>query len=57
MTINELGMNTVYMMASGQHGTLHIGVTSELFIRVGQHREGLVDGFTKRHGVKRLVWF
>ena len=49
-------MNAVYMMASGQHGTLYIGVTSELLNRVAQHREGLNDGFTKRYGVKRLVW-
>ena len=45
------------MMASGQHGTLYIGVTSNLIVRVGQHREGVMDGFTKRYGVKRLVWF
>ena len=45
------------MMASGQHGTLYIGVTSDLVNRVTQHRAGLTDGFTKRYGVKRLVWF
>ena len=45
------------MMASGQHGTLYIGVTSDLLGRVHQHREGLIEGFTKRYGVKRLVWF
>ncbi len=50
-------MNAVYMMASGQHGTLYIGVTSDLINRVGQHRTGEIEGFTKRHGVKRLVWF
>ena len=50
-------MNAVYMMASGQHGTLYIGVTSDLIQRVGQHREGQIEGFTKRYGVKRLVWF
>jgi putative endonuclease len=50
-------MNAVYMMASGQHGTLYIGVTSDLLNRVGQHRAGQIDGFTKRYGVKRLVWF
>jgi len=47
----------VYMMASGQHGTLYIGVTSDLIGRVVQHRQGLRDGFTKRYGVKRLVWY
>ena len=37
--------------------TLYIGVTSEWLKRVAQHREGQIDGFTKRYGVKRLVWF
>jgi len=45
------------MMASGQHGTLYVGVTSDLLNRIAQHREGAMDGFTKRHGLKRLVWF
>lgn len=45
------------MMASGQHGTIYIGVTSELIRRVSQHRESVMEGFTKRYGVKRLVWF
>ena len=47
----------VYMMASRKHGTLYIGVTSELIQRVVQHREGLKGGFTAKYGVKRLVWF
>ena len=47
----------VYMMASRKHGTLYIGVTSELIARIVQHREGLLEGFTKRYGVKRLVWY
>lgn len=47
----------VYMMASGQHGTLYIGVTTNLIGRVVQHRLGLVEGFTRKYGVKRLVWF
>jgi putative endonuclease len=50
-------MNAVYMMASGQHGTLYIGVTSDLLKRVAQLGEGFIDGFTRRYGVKRLVWF
>tara|TARA_R110002051_G_scaffold65769_5_gene119288 strand:- start:55 stop:324 length:270 start_codon:yes stop_codon:yes gene_type:complete len=45
------------MMASGIQGTLYIGVTSDLVQRVWQHREGVVDGFTERFGVKRLVWY
>lgn len=50
-------MNAVYIMASRRHGTLYIGVTSDLIARVMQHRDGVYDGFTKRYGVKRLVWF
>jgi putative endonuclease len=37
--------------------TLYIGVTSDLLKRAWEHREGLVDGFTKQYGVKTLVWF
>jgi len=47
----------VYMLASGKNGTLYIGVTSNLLQRIYQHREKLVDGFTKRYGVHDLVWF
>ena len=52
-----VGSAAVYMMASRKHGTLYIGVTSELIQRVVQHREGLKAGFTAQYGVKRLVWF
>ena len=44
-------------MASQQNGTLYTGVTSDLAKRVWQHREGVADGFSKRYGCKRLVWF
>jgi putative endonuclease len=47
----------VYLLASGIHGTLYTGVTSNLVARTWQHREGVIGGFTKRYGVKRLVWF
>ena len=47
----------VYIMANERNGTLDTGVTSNLVQRAYQHREGLVDGFTKRYGCKRLVWF
>ena len=47
----------VYILASQRNGTLYIGVTSDLIRRVGQHREGQIEGFTKRYGLKRLVWF
>ena len=45
------------MLASRKHGTLYIGVTSDLPARVWQHRNVAVVGFTKRYGVKRLVWY
>jgi putative endonuclease len=51
------GFIAVYMLASKRHGTLYVGVTSELGVRVAQHREGTLEGFTKRYGVKLLVWF
>lgn len=47
----------VYIMASKPRGTLYTGVTSDLIRRVWQHREGLIDGFTKRYDVKMLVWY
>ena len=47
----------VYILASGRHGTLYIGVTSNLAARLHQHHEGLIEGFTSRYGVTRLVRF
>ncbi len=47
----------VYIMANKRNGTLYTGVTSNLPQRVWQHREGVVDGFTKRYGCKMLVWY
>jgi len=47
----------VYITASKRNGTLYTGVTSDLLQRAWHHREGLVDGFTKQYGCKRLVWF
>ena len=46
----------VYLLASGRNGTLHVGATSALVQRIWQHREHLVDGFSKEHEVTRLVW-
>ena len=47
----------VYILASRRNGTLYIGSTDSLVRRVGEHREGLIPGFTSRHGVKQLVWY
>ena len=45
------------MLASRRNGTLYIGVTSDLIKRVWEHRNDLVDGFTKRYRVHTLVWY
>ncbi len=47
----------VYILASKRNGTLYIGVTSNLVQRVWQHKEGLAEGFTRKYGVKMLVWY
>ncbi|HVQ08462.1 MAG TPA: GIY-YIG nuclease family protein [Allosphingosinicella sp.] len=47
----------VYIVASGFHGTIYAGVTSNLLQRIYQHREGTLGGFTEEYGCKRLVWF
>jgi putative endonuclease len=47
----------VYILANQPNGTLYTGVTSNLVQRVWQHREGVVEGFTKKYGVKKLVFF
>ena len=51
------GIIAVYMMASRRYGTLYIGVTSDLSRRTWEHREGLIPGFTRQYGCKRLVWW
>ncbi len=47
----------VYILASRRNGTLYVGVTNNLVRRIYEHREGLVAGFTKRYGVKLLVYY
>lgn len=47
----------VYILASDKNGTLYVGVTSHLISRVWQHPQHVVEGFTSRYGVVRLVWF
>ena len=46
-----------YIMASQRNGTIYLGVTSDLPKRVFEHRQGLFEGFTKKHGCKLLVWY
>ena len=47
----------VYILASKRNGTLYTGVTSDLNKRVWTHKFGAVDGFTKQHSVRMLVYF
>lgn len=47
----------VYILASQRNGTLYVGVTNDIVRRVQEHREGLVEGFTKRYQVKLLVHY
>ena len=50
-------MYYVYIMANKRNGTLYVGVTDDLVRRVWQHKQGLIEGFTKNYGCKMLVWF
>ena len=47
----------VYILASQRNGTLYIGITNDLKRRVFEHKEGLIDGFTKEYKVNQLVYF
>ncbi len=47
----------VYILASQRNGTLYVGVTSALAQRIWQHKQGEAEGFTRRYGVKTLVWY
>ncbi len=47
----------LYILASGRNGTLYVGVTSDLVRRIEEHRQKLVDGFTREYDVTNLVYF
>ncbi len=47
----------VYLLASKPDGVLYLGVTSDLVKRIWQHKNNLVDGFSKKYRVHHLVWF
>ena len=52
MTINPKGVKS-----NKRNGTLYLGVTSDSVKRVWQHKKGLVEGFTKKYGLKMLVYY
>jgi len=47
----------VYIVTNRRNGTIYIGVTSDLIQRIYQHREKLVEGFSKTHNLNQLVWY
>ena len=47
----------VYILTSKRNGTLYIGITTDLVKRIYEHKHDLVDGFTKKYKVHRLVYF
>ena len=47
----------VYILASKIHGTLYIGMTNDLQRRVYEHKKGIKEGFTRKYGVGKLVYF
>ena len=47
----------VYMVASKRNGTLYVGVSSNVAKRVWEHKNNVVEGFTRRYGLHRLVWY
>jgi putative endonuclease len=46
----------VYILASRYRGTIYVGVSNDIARRVGEHKSGVVKGFTRRYKVKRLVY-
>jgi len=50
-------MYYVYILASKPNGVTYIGTTNDLLRRVKEHKDGLVEGFTKKYRVKRLVYY
>jgi putative endonuclease len=47
----------VYILANERNGTLYVGVTSDLVKRIWEHKNDLIEGFTKRYKVHNLVWY
>jgi putative endonuclease len=47
----------VYILTNKRNGTLYIGVTSDLANRIWEHKNNMVEGFTKKYNLHRLVWY
>ena len=55
--MTEEKVPAVYILASRRHGTLYVGVTSDLCSRIAAHKDGSIPGFTQKYKVKMLVWY
>jgi len=47
----------IYILANKRNGTLYIGVTSNLVKRVYEHKNNIIDGFTKKYSIHKLVYY
>ncbi len=47
----------VYILTNARNGTLYTGVTNDLLRRVWEHKNGVIEGFTKQHELEKLVWY
>ena len=56
-TLRQAMQPAIYILANKAHGTLYVGVTSDLIQRVWQHKNNLADGFTQKYGIHMLVYF
>ena len=54
---NRVRQPCVYILASKRNGTLYTGVSSNVLKRVWEHKNNVVEGFTKKYGVHTLVWY
>ena len=54
---NDVKQYYVYILANRKNGTLYIGVTNDVVKRVYEHKNNLVEGFTKKYGVHTLVYY
>lgn len=47
----------VYICASGPRGWLYVGMTNDLVRRIGEHKRGQIDGYSRERGTDELVWY
>ena len=57
MMMNQQGIYYVYILTNWNHKVMYIGVTSNLHKRIYQHKEKLINGFTKKYNVTKLVYY